>query len=185
MTDFIAFDLRPQLKKIVSTSGLTVRQLSARTGINKSRLSALLNSKAPLTVPDLQVLGFALGFDPRDLIAPATRFEVTNSQTQASLYQQKAADVARQLLTSAKQEYQVQGTPLTIDTMLRWYTRNGGRLTETDQIEQFVTVFPAPEPLDNMLVPDRIGHNALAAQSQHQGPRTRQTVSRQSRPRLS
>ncbi len=60
MTDFIAFDLRPQLKKIVSTSGLTVRQLSARTGINKSRLSALLNSKAPLTFPTCKSWGSRL-----------------------------------------------------------------------------------------------------------------------------
>jgi len=163
--DFLTDDLRPQLKSIFAESNLTIRQLSAICGINKSRLSALLNSKAPLTVPDLQVLGLALDFDPRDLIPSLSGFSIDEHTTAESVLQQKAAKVAKQLFASAERQFEVQGDALTIDTMLRWYLRNGGRLVETDQIDDHIAVFPAPKPLENILIPERIGGNALAARS--------------------
>jgi len=164
-SDFHTPDIRPQLKEIVRESGKTIRQLAGLTGINKSRLSALLNSKAPLTIPDLQVLGYTLNFDPRDMLPMLQGFEVETTAPTPTLYQEKAAQVARQLFSTVEQKFEVQGDELTIDTMLRWYHRNGGRLAETDQIEEFITVFPAPKPLENILIPERIGQGALAARS--------------------
>jgi len=163
--DFSAPDIRPQLKEIVANSGLTIRQLSAACGINKSRLSSLLNSKAPLTVTDLQVLGVALRFNPRDLIPQIDGFEVGSDITPDGVFNEKAAEIATQLLIMAENKYEVQGAELTIDTMLRWYMRNGGRLAETDQIEKYIGVFTAPKPLDNILIPERVGPNALVARS--------------------
>lgn len=163
--DFAAPDLRPQIKEIATASGLTIRQLAASTGINKSRLSALLNSKAPLSVRDLQMLGFALNFDPREMIPQVQGFEVENGPDPASLYDEKASHVARQMLAVAEDKYEIHGDELTIDTMLRWYVRNGGRLAETDQIEKYVGIFAAPDPHDNLLFPEHIGPNTLAARS--------------------
>lgn len=144
------------LREIVRSSGIPLRELEARSGIKKSKLSNILSGKTRPTDVDIWALSATLDFDAGDLFRDAGRLTV--EPTKEDLDAHASARALQRFISSRRSD-------VTLEDMLVWHDTCGGRLVNMDKLLPFVAIFYEPDPESGVLDAVTVGQECLAAES--------------------
>ena len=144
--------------RCIRETHLSLRELQAVTGINKSRLSDLRNEKGRhLSVQEAIRISEALDL-PRSVFYPAEQ-----SLTLSAGENTAATRFSQAISSAIQQKVDVFGHLLTTEALEAWYFATGGKLVEMPSITPHLTLFRAPSNDNDLPEVIDIGDRSLTA----------------------
>lgn len=157
--------LTPEQKasQYIEGSEFSLRAISQKTGISRSKLSNLGRAPAVLSVSEAWRLGECLGFDPSALFPTGPSLQASSTADEMSLLDRKALEFANQILKSTEQRMKRFGGHLTLEDVAAWHEWLGDRIVEDPNLSPFLTLIKPMDPTMETLPVQSVGDLSVTA----------------------
>lgn len=148
------------VSETIRRSGLTLRDLSKKSGISKSRIDLLKKRNARLTVEDILRLSGPLGFEPSRALGPWN--EIASASNPA---EEHYARIVSSVMATSKEMVRQMGKEMDPMDLVAWHHQNGGRLEGYEKFQPYIGLFSVNSDCGPAIEARQIGQKCLAANS--------------------